>query len=387
MRPTSIFLSSTCFDLRSLREHLRSEITSWGHDPILSEYPSFPVAPDLSTVENCKKVVKERADIFVLIIGGKRGSLDPDTNRSVVNSEYRQARNQGIDCFIFVDRQVWELLAHYQRNPESDFSCTVDNPEVFKFINEVQKETKWIFPFSRTEEILTTLKIQLSIRLQDLLTRIRSNTISIPIDFVHEPSDIASIARDKESFWEYRLTSALMKERLKNMDRKFSDLNSGFVTKPLQPLLPTETFTYITSRLNDMSAIIQASVKILQNQLTPAFGPPGIPGNASEIKRACDNLNQLFESLYEWELAVRFVKPHELFEPLFNKMHGWTNELIPEFHRIPNEIDQIFSSPNPTGDYLINLIIKSPSGLSEFGAEMERLGEDPRVIELLLFSR
>jgi hypothetical protein len=41
MRPLSIFLSSTCYDLKSLREHLRSEIASWGHDPVLSEYPSL----------------------------------------------------------------------------------------------------------------------------------------------------------------------------------------------------------------------------------------------------------------------------------------------------------------------------------------------------------
>lgn len=99
MHQLSLFVSSTCYDLKSLREHLRSEVKSWGHDPILSEYPSFPVSPELSTVENCKRVVRERADLLVLVVGGKRGSLDPQTKLSVVNSEYQEARSAGRDWF------------------------------------------------------------------------------------------------------------------------------------------------------------------------------------------------------------------------------------------------------------------------------------------------
>lgn len=383
MRQTSIFISSTCYDLRSLREHLRSEISSWGHDPILSEYPSFPVAPELSTVENCKRVVRDRADIFVLIIGGKRGSLDPSTNRSVVNSEYIQAKAQGIDCFVFVDKCVWDLVGHYKKNPSNDFSYSVDNVEVFKFIEDIQNDTKWVFSFSRTEEILTTLKLQLSIRFQDLLKRFRSNTISIPYEFIGEPDDITQIARDKGPYWEYNLASAIMKHRLEVLDQKFFDLNAGFIVKPLQLLPPRETISYVRARIGDFSSIIQSSAKILEQQLTPAFGPPGVSGDPSQIKRACDNLMHLLHSLYEWELSVRYVQPHEAFAQLFEKMHGWTTEFIAEFHRIPTELEQIISMPKPEDEYQINLIIKAPSSMSDLSKEMERLGEDPRIAEIM----
>src|SRR5689334_11666275 len=110
MGPLSIFVSSTCFDLRALREHLRAEISALGHLPIPSEYPSFPVAPDLSTIDNCRRVVRESADVFVLVVGGKRGSLDSASNASVVNMEYREARAKGLDCICFVDQSVWALL-------------------------------------------------------------------------------------------------------------------------------------------------------------------------------------------------------------------------------------------------------------------------------------
>ena len=38
MSKTRIFLSSTCYDLAAVREHLRECILSLGHEPLLSEY-------------------------------------------------------------------------------------------------------------------------------------------------------------------------------------------------------------------------------------------------------------------------------------------------------------------------------------------------------------
>lgn len=249
MQPLSIFVSSTCYDLRALREHLRSGIAAWGHDPVLSEYLSFPVSPDLTTVENCKKVVRERADVFVLVVGGRRGSLDPATDRSVVNVEYREARSVGIDCIIFVEKQVWDLLPHFKRNPDADFSSTVDYPDVFRFIDEIAEGTKWIFPFARTDEILTTLQTQLSIRFRDLLTRARSNCLTIPPEFVGESEVIARIALDKDRLWEYRLAFELLKDRMRRFDDKFSEVRSGFAFRRTKFLAGRDTINFIQDLL------------------------------------------------------------------------------------------------------------------------------------------
>lgn len=380
MQPLSIFVSSTCYDLRALREHLRSEIATWGHDPVLSEYPSFPVSPDLTTVDNCRKVVRERADVFVLVVGGKRGSLDPVTNRSVVNAEYREARFVGIDCIIFVERQVWDLLPHFKRNPEADFSSTVDYPDVFRFIDEITESTKWIFPFTRTDEILSTLRTQLSIRFRDLLTRARSNRLTILPEFVGESEVIARIAVDKDRLWEYRLACELLKDRMHRLDLKFSEVRSGFAVRRTKFLAGRDTINFIQDLLKDLTTIIEASVKILHEQLVSAFGPPGTPGDAGQIKRACDNLYSIFLSLYEWEMDVRFVRPHEVFEGIFSKMHGWSEELLSEFHRLPRELDDLLSKPDLTGQYSINLVIVAPKGIEAFTAEFEKMANDPRVI-------
>lgn len=383
MQSLSIFLSSTCYDLKSLREHLHSEIAKLGHDPILSDYPSFPVSPDLSTVENCKKVVRDRADVFVLVVGGKRGSLDLETERSVVNSEYREARAAGLDCIVFVDRQVWDLRHLFQKNPQADFSPTVDFPEVFGFIEEIENDTKWIFQFHRTDDILTILLQQLSIRFRDLLLRHRTNRLLVPSEFAYERSDIARIVQDKDSLWEYRLTSALLADRMERLESKFNDLDSGYIVKRTKFLPARDTLNYIQDLISDFTNVIKASVKVLEHQLTPAFGPPGVAGDAIQIRRACDNLFSLFLALYEWEMDIRFVRPHELFENLFLRMHGWTSELLQDFRRIPKELDELLAVPNLTGEHNIQLVINAPAGLALLTVEFERMSHDPDVVAAL----
>lgn len=383
MRQLSIFVSSTCFDLKSLREHIRSEIAAWGHDPILSEYPSFPVSPDLSTVENCKKVVKDRADIFVLVVGGKRGSLDPKTDNSVVNSEYREARAAGLDCIVFVDKQVWDLLPIYRNNKSSDFTPTVDNVSVFRFLEELIVDTRWIFPFTKTEDILTTLRIQLSTRFQDLLLRSRQNRLTVPKAFASEAQHIARIALDKGNLWEYSLACELLRDRIGKLDAKFAELDSGYFVRRTKFLAARDTMNFIQDLLSDFTNVLLASARVLSDQLTPAFGIPGNEGDADKIKSACDNLYNLFLSLYEWELDVRFVRPHEAFDSVFPEMYGWTSEMLSEFRRIPAEFDRLLAVENLTGEHTITLTIKAPSNLNVLSEMIERMPSDPRVLEAI----
>lgn len=380
MQPLSLFISSTCYDLKSLREHIRAEIGSWGHDPVMSEYPSFPVSPELSTVENCKRVVRERADLLVLIIGGKRGSLDPQTQRSVVNSEYQEAKLVGLDCIVFVDKQVWDLVPIYRKNKEVDFTPTVDNPAVFAFIEKIIDDTKWVFSFSRTEDILETLRIQLSTRFRDLLVRSRQNRLTVPRAFAAEPTHITRIALDKEDLWEFRLASEVLKDRARRIDEKFDELDSGFVVRRTRFLPGPDTLNYIQDLLDDLVNTMQAVSKVLSRQLTPAFGPPGVAGDAEKIKAACDNIYFLYLALFEWELDVRFVRPHEVFQELFPRMHGWTAQMRDELRRLPTEMEKLLATPGLTGSHTISLTINAPAGLDELMNEFHQMATDPRVL-------
>jgi hypothetical protein len=125
---------------------------------------------------------------------------------------------------------------------------------------------------------------------------------------------------------------------------------------------------------------MQAASNVLSEQLTPSFGPPGVPGDAEKIKAACDNLYSLFLTLFEWELDVRFVRPHEAFSELFPKMYGWTTEMRAELKRLNTEFDKLLSIPGLSGNHTIMMTINAPAGMQAFADEFHRMAQDPRVL-------
>ncbi len=91
-----VMVSSTFYDLRQIRADLgRFVMDELGYVTLLSELPSFPVDPDLDTVANCRARVERDADIFVLVIGGRYGSINGKTNKSITNLEFLAARQKG----------------------------------------------------------------------------------------------------------------------------------------------------------------------------------------------------------------------------------------------------------------------------------------------------
>lgn len=45
-------------------------IQQWKERYLQMKYDSFPVDPDMDTVNNCLRAVEERADMLVLVVGG-----------------------------------------------------------------------------------------------------------------------------------------------------------------------------------------------------------------------------------------------------------------------------------------------------------------------------
>lgn len=79
-------------------------------------------------------------------------------------------------------------------------------------------------------------------------------------------------------------------------------------------------------------------------------------------------------------MDARFVRPHEVFKEIFSQMHGWSEELLSEFHRLPRELDDLLSNPDLTGQYSINLVIVAPKGIEALTAAFARMANDPYVI-------
>jgi hypothetical protein len=158
VRP-KVFVSSTFYDLRQVRDDLRSFIDRLGYEPLLSEHHSFPVDPSVDTIENCRRRVDRDADILILIIGARYGSLVPDNSRSVTNTEYLAARAKRIPIYVFMERKLDTLLAVWKDNPGVDLTGQIDSPKLLEFVARIRNEDRvWASPFDRASEIEDALR-------------------------------------------------------------------------------------------------------------------------------------------------------------------------------------------------------------------------------------
>ncbi|MBI2817051.1 MAG: DUF4062 domain-containing protein [Acidobacteria bacterium] len=148
---------------------MRQFLTGLGLDPMVSEYNSFPVNPDLGTIDNCLNAVETRADTFILIVGGRYGSL-ADGGKSVTNLEYQTANAKGIPAYVFVMRSILDIVPVWKANQSGNFGHVVDSVKVFEFVEKLrQTGEEWVFPFEHAQDIFDVLRNQLAYLFMDSL--------------------------------------------------------------------------------------------------------------------------------------------------------------------------------------------------------------------------
>ncbi|WP_337400081.1 DUF4062 domain-containing protein [Ruminococcus bicirculans (ex Wegman et al. 2014)] len=148
MKPR-IFISSTFYDLKYIREELMRFIVSKNYEPILFENGNIGYTPNRALDISCYEAMKN-SDMAILIIGGKYGSPSTTDNNefeeyvSVTRKEFRSANESKIPIYTFVDSKVFTEYELYERNiNESEAILNIkfnnaDNINIFKFINEIK---------------------------------------------------------------------------------------------------------------------------------------------------------------------------------------------------------------------------------------------------------
>ena len=165
-----VFVSSTYYDLRYVRENLKFFIRNAGFEPVLSEEGSVYFNPRVhvhasavAEVPNCQ--------LFVLIIGGRSGTSFMDGDKSITNREYEEAARAKIPIFALVEQEVLSQSQVYYNNKDStkfDHSeisyPAVDNVKVFHFLDDVRGSAvnNALVPFHKYEDIERYLRKQWS---------------------------------------------------------------------------------------------------------------------------------------------------------------------------------------------------------------------------------
>jgi len=168
MASPKVFISSTCYDLKYIRENLKYFVKTIGYEPILSEEGDVFYNPEIHTHDSCIEEIPN-SQIFVLIIGGRYGGEFRDSTKSITNHEYKEAVRLKIPIFTLVEESVYSehfVYTKNRRNIEIDFTKiqypSVDNIKIFDFIDEVRKSTlnNAIVPFRNFTDIEDYLKKQ-----------------------------------------------------------------------------------------------------------------------------------------------------------------------------------------------------------------------------------
>jgi hypothetical protein len=163
-----VFVSSTFYDLKYIRENLKYFIKTLGYDPVLSEEGNVYYDPATDTTESCINEVPS-CQMLVLIIGGRSGGDYKGTGTSITNNEYREAVRDKIPVFALVDTSVLSDYNVYRKNiPNKSVDeakiqyPAVDDIRVFQFIEEVRTGSvnNALNPFSDFSDIESYLKQQ-----------------------------------------------------------------------------------------------------------------------------------------------------------------------------------------------------------------------------------
>ncbi len=150
MKPR-IFVSSTFYDLKYIREDLANFIKAHDFEPILFEDGDIGYNPFMPLDDSCYKAM-ESADMALLIIGGNYGSAatgevvdEFNEFMSITRKEFQKGVERGIPFYVFIDQNVYAEYGIYELNAkEIDAgTCslkfkTTKNINVFRFIREIQ---------------------------------------------------------------------------------------------------------------------------------------------------------------------------------------------------------------------------------------------------------
>lgn len=187
MKPR-IFVSSTFYDLKNIREDLSNFIKAHDFEPIMFEDGDIGYTPGKPLDESCYDAMRS-ADMVVLIIGGIYGSPatgekdDFNNYVSVTRNEFETAVSHAIPVYCFIDSKVHSEYGVYEtnlkqieeKNQKINFKVT-KNINVFRFIREIKNfGTIPILDFDKSTDIKDYLSKQWADMFKNYLKLLKEN--------------------------------------------------------------------------------------------------------------------------------------------------------------------------------------------------------------------
>lgn len=337
MNKVNIFVSSTCYDLSQVRIDISDFIISLGHQPFLSDFDNFPINPNQQTTINCINNIKNEADIFILIIGSRYGSI-LSNGYSITNTEFLAAKNKGIPIYIFIDKKVLTALSFWKTNKDGDFKGIVDNVQIFEFIQDIRENYKlWTFEFEKVQGVISTLKTQLSylfkesLNLRTKLSLNKSPVLNLPIS-----NNALNIILEKEEYFEISFLAQTLVDELCKYENLKNDYTYGILLQTKVHIdHHTEIINWILHRNRYIINLVNSVTNLFKNPLKIYYGDPGVSSDLKGLYYVSRTYGEIFKSLIQWTIETASTNvPEECLE-LRHTLSKISSELIKEMWDYP----------------------------------------------------
>lgn len=193
MAKPRIFISSTYYDLKHIRNNIESFVESLGYEAVLFESGDIPFHHDTPLDESCYGEI-HNSHMLVLVIGGRYGSPTSGSKKltgkekekayevynSVTKKEYETARERDIPIFIFVEKNVFAEYYTYKdnRDNKSINYHHVDSVNIYKLLDDIlaQRRNNCVKEFECIDDITGWLRDQWAGLFADFLSRKKAET-------------------------------------------------------------------------------------------------------------------------------------------------------------------------------------------------------------------
>lgn len=176
MARPQVFVSSTFYDLKTVREDIARFLRDLGCEPVRHEAGRIPYAKGQSLENSCYREI-ELCDILVCIVGGRFGTPSVDGHYSITQKELRTAIDSGKQVFVFVERSVDSENVFFEKNKHLDTLqlSAANDKRVHEFLTEIRQLPLGypIFPFETATDIVTVLREQFAGLFQRLLSEVQ----------------------------------------------------------------------------------------------------------------------------------------------------------------------------------------------------------------------
>lgn len=191
MAKPKIFISSTYYDLKYIREAIKNFIETFNYESILNEFGNITYTHDQELDKSCFNEVKN-CDMLILIVGGRYGSQISEEERisdnkiefydnytSITSQEFKTAHKENIPIYIFIEKSVHSEFYTYKKNSKNEkvIYAHADSINIYKFIDDLKNDfsNSIIFDFEKFEDIQNILKDQWAGLFHNYLKSLRSN--------------------------------------------------------------------------------------------------------------------------------------------------------------------------------------------------------------------